>query len=103
MGKMSRNKGARNERGVVNELRAAGIAAVKVPLSGAAGGRFGGDVLVEDRLRFEAKVRRDGFRELYRWINENYRVFIRADRQQTLIVIRLPDFAELLKPGGGDA
>ena len=44
-GRRSRSKGARTERGIVNALKASGIAAVRVPLSGAVGGRFGGDIM----------------------------------------------------------
>ena len=42
-GRRSRSKGARTERSIVNALKASGIAAVRVPLSGAVGGRFAGD------------------------------------------------------------
>jgi Holliday junction resolvase len=42
-GRRSRSKGARTERGIVKVLQANGIAAVRMPLSGAAGGRFAGD------------------------------------------------------------
>jgi Holliday junction resolvase len=38
----SRVKGARTERSIV----ASGIAAVRMPLSGAAGGRFAGDIVL---------------------------------------------------------
>ena len=41
-----RNKGARTERGIVKVLQASGIAAVRVPLSGAVGGRFAGDIVL---------------------------------------------------------
>jgi hypothetical protein len=41
-GRRSRSKGARTERSIVNALQANGIAAVRVPLSGAVGGRFAG-------------------------------------------------------------
>ena len=41
-----RSKGVRTERGIVKVLRASGIAAVRVPLSGAVGGRFGGDIVL---------------------------------------------------------
>jgi Holliday junction resolvase len=44
-----RNKGARTERGIVNALLANGIAAARVPLSGAAGGRFAGDIILSLR------------------------------------------------------
>jgi Holliday junction resolvase len=45
-GKASREKGNRAERALVAVLRAAGFAAERVPLSGAAGGRYCGDVSV---------------------------------------------------------
>jgi Holliday junction resolvase len=45
-GRCCRNKGARTERGIVKALQANGIAAVRVPLSGAAGGRFADDVIL---------------------------------------------------------
>jgi len=44
-GRRSRNKGARVERAIVQALQADGFAATRVPLSGAAGGRFAGDVM----------------------------------------------------------
>lgn len=46
MGKMSRDKGARVEREIVARHEAIGVHAGRVPLSGAAGGRFSGDVHV---------------------------------------------------------
>ena len=45
-GRRSRDKGARVERGIVRALQAVGFAAARVPLSGAAGGRFAGDVVM---------------------------------------------------------
>ena len=45
-GRRSRTKGARTERRIVNALKASGSAAVRVPLSGAVGGRFGGDIVL---------------------------------------------------------
>ena len=45
-GRRSRSKGVRTERAIVNALKASGIAAVRVPLSGAVGGRFAGDILL---------------------------------------------------------
>ena len=72
-GRRSRSKGARTERGIVNALKASGIAAVRVPLSGAVGGRFGGDIvlpLMGRDLCVEVKARADGFRELYSWLDQ---------------------------------
>jgi Holliday junction resolvase len=67
-GGRSRSKGARTERGIVKVLQANGIAAVRVPLSGAVGGRFAGDIILPLMGRdfcVEVKCRRQGFRELY--------------------------------------
>ena len=69
----SRSKGARTERSIVNALKVNGIAAVRVPLSGAVGGRFAGDIilpLMGRDLCVEVKARADGFRELYSWLNQ---------------------------------
>ena len=62
-GRRSRNKGARTERSIVNALQANGIAAVRVPLSGAVGGRFAGDIvlpLMGRDLCVEVKARATG-------------------------------------------
>jgi hypothetical protein len=60
-GRRSRDKGNRLERAIVEALQSHGFAAERVPLSGAARGRFGGDVSVPlfgvDR-RIEVKARR---------------------------------------------
>ena len=45
-GRRSRGKGVRTERSIVRALQAYGIAAVRVPLSDAVGGRFGGDIVL---------------------------------------------------------
>src|SRR5262249_51457132 len=65
-------KGQSRERAIVHLLQQRGFAAERVPLSGAARGRFGGDVSVPllgiDR-RVEVKCRGNGFRQLYDWLN----------------------------------
>lgn len=95
MGKFSRDKGARFEREVVKALVAKGIEAERVPLSGAAGGSFGGDIIAvidgEPRT-LELKKRAAGFRQLYQWLEGNYGLVIGADREPPLVVIRLKDF-----------
>ena len=45
-GRRSHSKGARTERCIVNALQAYGLAAARVPLSGAVGGRLGGDIVL---------------------------------------------------------
>jgi Holliday junction resolvase len=103
-GKRSRDKGARGERHLVNFLQENGFAAERVPLSGASGGRFKGDVSVPingaDR-RLEVKCRADGFRELYGWLDNNYGLVVKADRKETLVVLRLRDAIEIAKIAEG--
>ena len=101
-GRRSRSKGARTERGIVNALKASGIAAVRVPLSGAVGGRFAGDIvlpLMGRDLCVEVKARADGFRELYSWLNQRDVLIVKADRQEPLVVVRLSLAAEIAKLG----
>lgn len=91
-GRRSRNKGARVERAIVHALQAEGFDAARVPLSGAAGGRFSGDVLVPVQGRdlcVEVKARADGFRELYGWLDGRDVLIVKADRQEPLVVLRL--------------
>jgi Holliday junction resolvase len=97
-GRRSRSKGARTERGVVNALKASGIAAVRVPLSGAVGGRFAGDIvlpLLGRDLCVEVKARANGFRELYRWLTDRDVLIVKADQQEPLVVLRISLAAEI--------
>ncbi len=101
-GRRSRDKGARAERSISNALRANGIAAVRVPLSGATGGRFAGDIvlpLMGRDLCVEVKARADGFRELYSWLDQRDVLIVKADRQEPLVVVRLSLAAEIAKGG----
>jgi hypothetical protein len=63
-----------------------------VPLSGAARGRFGGDVSVPllggDR-RVEVKSRSNGFRRLYDWLGNHDFLIVKADRREPLLVMPL--------------
>jgi Holliday junction resolvase len=101
-GKCSRSKGARTERSIVNALQANGIAAVRVPLSGAVGGRFAGDIvlpLMGRDLCIEVKARADGYCELFCWLNERGLLIVKADRQGPFVAVRLSLAAEIAKLG----
>src|SRR5262245_51264361 len=101
-GRRSRNKGTRTERAIVRALQSEGLAAVRVPLSGAAGGRFTGDVLMSLQGRdlcLEVKARADGFRELYSWLQGRDVLIVKADRQEPLVVVRLSLAAKFAKSG----
>jgi hypothetical protein len=82
----------------VRFLQDRGFAAERVPLSGSARGRFGGDLSVPllgvDR-RVEVKCRGGGFRRLYDWLTGADLLILRADRHEPLVVIPLRLAAEI--------
>src|SRR4051794_40328837 len=100
-GRRSRDKGARTERAIVKAFQDGGMAAERVPLSGAAGGRFSSDITVPvlgRDVKGEVKCRAEGFRELYKWLGvENYGLVIKADRLRPLMVLDLAEFAHLAR------
>jgi|SRR6516165_6988425 len=98
-GRASRNKGNRTERAIVRLLRDRGLAGERVPLSGAARGRFGGDISVPvlgRDLRGEAKARATAFGHLYRWLDGRDFLVIRADCKPLLVVARLELAADVV-------
>jgi Holliday junction resolvase len=99
MGRPSRAKGIRVEREFVHLHRDAGIPAERVPLSGAAGGRFAGDLVVAGRLRGEVKARKDGagFATLERWLGDNDLLFLRRNRAEPLVVMPWAVYASLMR------
>lgn len=90
MGKRSRDKGARAEREFAKL-----ISGERVPLSGAAGGQFTGDV-VGLGLRWECKRRANGFRQLYGWLENADALAVRADRREWLVVMPLERFLQMV-------
>ena len=71
-----------------------------MPLSGAAGGHFNGDVVIPlmgRHLCIGVKAGADGFRELHCWLNQRDVLIVKADRQDPLVVLRLSLAAEISK------
>ncbi len=99
-GRRSREKGNRLEHALVHALQDAGFGAERVPLSGAARGRFGGDLSVPllgvDR-RVEVKARTDGFRQLYDWLDGADLLIVRADRSEPLVIVPFHFASEIAK------
>jgi hypothetical protein len=91
MGKAQRDKGARSERDFAKR-----IGGQRVPLSGAAGGSFTGDVIGQG-LTWECKVRADGFKLIYGWLEGKDALALKADRKEWLVVIPLDRFLSLLE------
>jgi Holliday junction resolvase len=101
MGKMSRTKGSVYERELVNFLKGYDLKAQRVPLSGATA-YAKGDVEVKVHFRDAPLVgeckRRAALPEwIEKALGENDFLAMRADRSETLIVIRASMFAELLQ------
>jgi len=47
------------------------------------------DVLLDERFRVEVKRRKDGFRQLYGWLQDADFLFIRADRKDYIVAMSL--------------
>jgi Holliday junction resolvase len=95
MGKKSRNKGYRGEHNLVLELRKKGFSVFRVPLSGAT--EFLKNDLVIEGFKAEVKIRRSGFRQLYKWIENADFLFVKEDYKTYLVIMRLETFENLLK------
>ena len=106
MGKASRDKGYRGEAAVVRKALEHGVAANRVPLSGAVQG-YPGDVILHSNgveWTFEVKVRKSGFKQIYGWLDGNDGLVIKSDHHPELVVLNLEDFLDLLagKHGGAN-
>jgi Holliday junction resolvase len=100
-GKAARQKGNRFEASAVNELREAGVECQRIPLSGSAGGDFSGDITATiqgQKWTVEAKCRAAGFKMLYAWLGSHKALFLKRDRSEPLVLMRLSDFAALANP-----
>ncbi|ANS03711.1 hypothetical protein [uncultured Mediterranean phage uvDeep-CGR2-KM23-C246] len=97
-GRRSRNKGARVEREIVALHHALGIEAERVPLSGAAGGSFAGDVIVDKTYRVEVKARKDGagFALIERWLAGNDMLIVKSDRKEPIVVLPWSTYGQLM-------
>lgn len=77
------------EREIAARLKAAGIPAERVPLSGGAGGSFTGDVVIAGRWRAEVKARKSGsgFKTLEGWLGSNDLPVLRRNHGEPLVVL----------------
>ena len=86
-GKRSRQKGARVERSIADLLGAR-----KVSRSG----YTGPDLELPDGRTVEVKARADGFRQLYRWLQDSNMLVVKADRREPLVVLPLTEYLDIL-------
>ena len=99
MGKSQRDKGQRIERELVHLHLAAGVPCERVPLSGAAGGSYSGDLLICGEYTGEVKARASGagWKVLEGWLIDNDMLFLRRDRQQPLVLLPWGAYTELMR------
>ena len=96
-GRSPKRKGTRVERECVQHLLELGLTCMRVPLSGALGGVWGGDIeleLLQRVCKVEVKARRK-FDTLHGWLSGAELLILKADRQPPLVVLPLSLFAEL--------
>lgn len=93
-----RTKGLRVEREIVAMHQAMGVHAERVPLSGAAGGSYKGDVIIDGQLRAEVKSRNEGqgFALLQRWLADNDMLIVKEDRKEPLVVLPWETYRKLI-------
>lgn len=100
-GRSPKRKGSSFEREVVHALQDLGLAAERVPLSGAVKHpKFDHDITVPVRghdVRLEAKRRKRAFATVDKMLGTNYALICRDDRSRPLVVMTLETFAELAK------
>jgi len=99
-GLRSKRKGSGFEREVVRALQDRGLAAERVPLSGAVGGSYTDDItcpVLGVDWRFECKRRARGFATIYSMLGNADGLFIRDDHERTLVVLPLDLFTAIAK------
>lgn len=100
-GKASRDKGANFEREVVNWHKDRSVEAERIPLSGAVKGNYSGDLKIgpEQALLAECKRRARAWQDLYDALDQDGSdmLFIRKDRERTLVVLPLETYEAFLE------
>jgi hypothetical protein len=94
IGKRQRDKGARREREFAHL-----VGGERVPLSGAAGGSFAGDVRLPNGWRVQVKARADGWRTLYAQLADVELLALKADHWDWLVVLPAERLLPLLASG----
>jgi Holliday junction resolvase len=99
-GRSSKRKGSRVELELVKMHLAEGIPASKVPLSGAAGGEWSGDIhLCGKRMIAEVKSRKngDGFSVMEGWLEGNDVLILKRDRSEPFVALNWSTYITLMR------
>lgn len=98
MSSKSRRKGSGYEKEIERGHLALGIQASKMPLSGALGGKYSGDVQIAGLIG-ECKRRRKGYSSLYKALEQGGGsdvLFVRDDNRETLVVLPWETWRQIL-------
>ena len=97
MANRAKQKGDRIEREIVELHKDLEIDAQRIPLSGAAGGHFVGDIKIGNIIA-EVKARSEGsgFKMLEKWLGDNHLLFLRQDRKNPLVVIPWDVYSKMI-------
>lgn len=99
MGKSQKQKGYRGEYNLVKILNEYGIDAKRVPLSGQT--EFAkGDVIIKGKTKTftcEVKVRANGFKQIYDWLEGKDILFIKSDYKNYLVVLPLDMLIQIIE------
>jgi len=88
----SKRNGGRIEQEVVRLHLGAGIPAERIPLSGASGGLFSGDIVIGEGVPLvsggsEGQERRSELQTLEGWLGDHDLLFLRRDLAKPLVVL----------------
>lgn len=100
MGIKSKRKGYRVEHSLEKILNSYGIYSKRVPLSGASW--IKGDLILRINGReyiTEVKARKEGFKEIYKYLDGKDLLFLKADYKDYLVVMSMEKFLNLIKGG----
>lgn len=98
-GRSAKQKGYRIEREMVALHLDMGLEAERVPLSGAAGGSYTGDLVIAKTWRAEVKARKGGagFKVIEGWLGDNDLLFLRRDRAEPLALLPWKTYQALME------
>jgi hypothetical protein len=96
----SKLKGTRIENVIVALHKEAGIRCRRVPLSGALGGDFSGDLNIGPSLEFlgEVKSRKtgSGFKTISKWLGANDFLFLHSNYKRPMIVMTWETYQDMM-------
>jgi len=98
-GRKSKDKGYRHENQTAKRWRAKGLDCVRMPLSGALGGQWAGDLratICGRELVIQLKALADGWKGIYSAIRNHDCLIIKADHEDPLVVMPEALFLSLI-------